>query len=244
MSDRAAVLSLHAVDPGGDDGITVDAAVVRELGCRPLLAVTSILVAAPGGRARMDLLPEAVRGQLEAALASARPRGIRVGFLGTPAHAEIVARTVLAHGLDGLVLAPTLRASIETAPEPLVRAALREHLYPVARVLLVRATELVRGREESADLEALREAAVALRRDGARAVLVTGVAARGRILDLLDDDGDVAVLDGARVSAPRVGGMGGAHAAAVAAHLARGLSLLQAAEAAQRYVLHRVAAGA
>jgi hydroxymethylpyrimidine/phosphomethylpyrimidine kinase len=59
----------------------------------------------------------------------------------------------------------------------------------------------------------------------------------------VDDDGRVALLDTARLQAPRIPGLGGAYAAALTAHLARGLALAEAAEAAQRYIGFRLARG-
>jgi hydroxymethylpyrimidine/phosphomethylpyrimidine kinase len=96
---------------------------------------------------------------------------------------------------------------------------------------------------EVADLDGLRDAAKRLRDLGARAALVAGLVVRGRVLDLVDDDGKVVVLDTARIQAPRVPGLAGAHAAALTAHLARGLPLSGAAEAAQRYIGFRLQRG-
>jgi hydroxymethylpyrimidine/phosphomethylpyrimidine kinase len=63
------------------------------------------------------------------------------------------------------------------------------------------------------------------------------------VLDLVDDDGHVVLLDTARIQTSRVPGLAGAHAAALAAHLARGASLSNAAEAAQRYIGFRLQRG-
>jgi len=124
------------------------------------------------------------------------------------------------------------------------REAIAVHLEPICRVCVIRAVDLL-GAEGNgtAELPALRAAAAALRAGGARAVLVAGAAWHGRIVDLLDEEGAETVLDTARVCAPRVAGLASAHAAALAAHLAHGRSLLQAAEAAQRYVAQRLQRG-
>jgi len=98
------------------------------------------------------------------------------------------------------------------------------------------------GREVT-DLDGLRDAAARLRDLGARAVVVAGLLVRGRVLDLVDDDGNVVLLDAARIQAPRIPGLAGAHAAALTAHLARGLPLPNAAEAAQRYIGFRLQRG-
>jgi hydroxymethylpyrimidine/phosphomethylpyrimidine kinase len=117
-------------------------------------------------------------------------------------------------------------------------------LYAAVRVVVARAADLpsLTGRE-AADLAGLRDAASRLREQGARAVVISGWSAHGRVLDLLDDGGELAVLDTARIHAAHVPGLAGSYAAALAAHLARGLALRDAAEAAQRYVGFRIVRG-
>jgi hydroxymethylpyrimidine/phosphomethylpyrimidine kinase len=147
-------------------------------------------------------------------------------------------------GPEGTVYAPVLRAGGTALLTPETRDAARRLLFPAVRVVVVRVSELpvLAGREVE-DLDGMRACAAALRADGARAVILAGLPLRGRVFDLLDDGGSVAVVDAARVHAPRVSGLGGAYAAALTAHLARGAPLLKAAEAAQRYVALRLMRG-
>jgi hydroxymethylpyrimidine/phosphomethylpyrimidine kinase len=93
------------------------------------------------------------------------------------------------------------------------------------------------------DLESLREAASKLREQGAAAVVIAGLLRRGRVLDLVDDGGNVVLLDTARIHAPRIPGLAGSYAAALASHLARGLALPEAADSAQRYIAFRLLRG-
>jgi hydroxymethylpyrimidine/phosphomethylpyrimidine kinase len=92
-------------------------------------------------------------------------------------------------------------------------------------------------------IDGLTSAARALRGEGASAVLVAGATWKGRVIDLLDDEGKVTVLDASRVQAPHVGGLAGAHVVALTAHLARGLALSSAFAAAQRYIALRLQRG-
>jgi hydroxymethylpyrimidine/phosphomethylpyrimidine kinase len=118
------------------------------------------------------------------------------------------------------------------------------HLYPAARVVVARAAELqlLIGQDVD-DLAGLRDAASRLQEQGARAVVISGLFLRGRVIDLLANGNDVTLFDTARVQAPHVAGLSGSYAAALAGHIARGLSLRDAAESAQRYVGFRIQRG-
>ncbi len=245
MADTPAVLTLHAVDTAAEEGVVVDAAVLVELGCRPLQVITAVLaVGAHGPHALEGLSPALLAQQFEAALEIARPRAVRVGLLRTPEQVRLLAELLRTYHLDGLVLAPPRRLNRTEVQDAATREAIAVHLEPLSRVCVVRAADLLPTDGNGApDLPALRAAAASLRSRGARAVLVAGAAWHGRIVDLLDEDGSQSVLDTARVCAPRIAGLASAHAAALAAHLAHGRTLLQAAEAAQRYVAQRLQRG-
>src|SRR6185295_17205989 len=110
--------------------------------------------------------------------------------------------------------------------------------------IVVRAADVAAsGGGEIEDLSSLRDAAARLRAQGARAVVISGWLRQGRVVDLLDDGGTLRVLDTARIQVPRVSGLAGAYAASLAAHVARGLPLAEAADAAQRYIGLRLLRG-
>jgi len=244
LADAPAVLTLHAVDTAAEEGVLVDAAVLGELGCRPLQVVTAVLAAgAHGPHALEALSPALLAHQFEAALEIARPRAVRVGLLRTPEQVRLVAELLRTYHLDGLVLAPPRRLLRTEVQDAATREAVAAHLEPLARVCVLRAADLGAEGNGVPELSALRAAAAARRAGGARAVLIAGASWHGRIVDLLDEDGVESVLDTARVCAPRIAGLASAHAAALAAHLAHGRPLLQAAEAAQRYVAQRLQRG-
>jgi len=245
VSDRPAVLTLHAVDTAAEEGVVADAAVLLELKCRPLQVVTAVLAAGTQApHALEELSPSLLAQQFEAALEIDRPRAVRVGLLRSPAQVRLVAELLRTYHLDGLVLAPPVRLGRTEVQDTATREAIAIHLQPLARVSVVRAGDLTGPSGNGGpELPELRAAAAALRAQGARAVLVSGAAWRGRIVDLLDEEGAESVLDTTRIAAPWLAGLAGAHAAALAAHLAHGLPLLRAAEAAQRYVGQRLQRG-
>ena len=182
--------------------------------------------------------------QIESILAGGRADAARVGILSGRLQIDLVGDLLGYFGVPNLVLAPVYRIAGTPVQSRETLEAYRDILYPQARVLVVRAGELdlaTGARPES--LGQMQDAAKQLREQGAGAVLVSGGQINGRVLDLLDDHGDITTFGAARLKAPRVEGLADAHAAALACHLARGLDLRQAVRAAQRYVAIRLQRG-
>ncbi len=237
MSPFPLVVSAHALDAGLGEGFVADAAVFAELDCRAVCVATSVLAHRP-------LPPELVASQLEAVLALGPVAAVRVGLVTGAALVTLAAGFARRVAPAATVVASPVRVGTTTVLDVATRDALRRELFPAARVVVARAVDCAffAGREVT-DLEGLRDAAARLRDLGARAAVVAGLLVRGRVIDLVDDEGNVVLFDAARIQAPRIPGLAGAHAAALTAHLARGLTLSNAAEAAQRYIGFRLQRG-
>lgn len=231
------MVSAHALDTGFGEGFVADAAVFAELDCRAVCVATSVL-------AHLPLPLELVARQLEAVQPLGPVAALRIGFVSGREQVALCAAFARRTAPETTVVAATVRAGASIVLDVPTLDALRSDLFPAARVVVARAADVpfLAGMEVT-DLDGLRDAAKRLRDQGARAAVVAGLLLRGRVLDLLDDDGSVVLLDTARIQAPRVQGLAGAHAAALTAHLARGLPLASAAEAAQRYIGFRLQRG-
>jgi len=219
------------------EGFVADAAVFAELDCRAVCVATSVVSHGP--------LPlELVARQLEAVQPLGPVAALRIGFVSGEAQVTLCASFARRAAPDTTVVATPVRVGTATVLDVATRDALRRELFPAARVVVARAADgaFYAGCEVT-DLDGLRDAAKRLRDLGARAAIVAGLIVRGRVLDLVDDEGNVVLLDTARIQAPRIPGLAGAHAAALTAHLARGLTLTRAAEAAQRYIGFRLQRG-
>jgi hydroxymethylpyrimidine/phosphomethylpyrimidine kinase len=222
VTDTPAVLSIHAADGVGEQGVVADAGVYRELRCRWAGVVTSVLAAGPHGIDALEPLSLGLVGQqLESVLRTCRPAAVRTGLLVGSRQVELIAGTLHEFGLEPTVVAPVLRIRGERVLDDDTLAALLTS-------------------ENADDVDGMTRAAAKIRSSGARRVLIAGAVQGGRVVDLLDDDGTTSLFDVSRVSAPRVAGLSGVHAAALAAHLARGRSLVKAVDAAQRYVGFRL----
>jgi hydroxymethylpyrimidine/phosphomethylpyrimidine kinase len=241
MSARPHVLSVHAVDTAGHEGVLADAAVLFELDCRPISIVTAIVAT---GAAFEGVSPALLAQQFEAVRIIGRPAAARTGILRDAAQVELVAGLLRDSGIDPIVVSPVMRIGGVRVLDGETLDAMRRFLYPLARILVVRAADVPLISDAVAEnVEGLTAAAHTLRAEGARSVLVAGVTSKGRVLDLLDEEGRVMVLDASRITAPHLAGLAGAHVTALTAHLARGLPLSNAVTAAQRYVALRLQRG-
>ena len=237
MTASNLVVSANALDTGAGEGLVADAAVFAELDCRAVCVATSVIPLEP---LPLDVLAR----QLEAAQLMGPLGAARVGFVSGATQIELIASFMRRAVPTATVVASSFREGTTPPIDRDTHEAIRRHLFPVARVVVARAADLAALADRAVDdLDALRGAALRLREQGARAVVVAGWLVRGRAIDLLDDDGEVVLLDTTRIQAPHVPGLAGAYVAALAAHLARGLPLSTAVESAQRYIGFRLLRG-
>lgn len=245
VNRRPTVLCLNAAETSGADGIVVDAMVCADLECSARYVVTAVLVVGPDGAAVLERVStDHLDRQIGAAMLGGRPLATKVGILKDRDQVERVADAIRSFEIRNVVVAPTYRVSGAALPGEAVFRSIREALYPLARVVVLRAADLpVAGIGAANDEAGLVRAARAIRCEGAPAALVIGAAWRDRVLDVLDDAGSVAVFDAPRLAGPHVVGLSAAHRAALAAHLAGGEDLPRAVDAAQRYIGARASRG-
>jgi hydroxymethylpyrimidine/phosphomethylpyrimidine kinase len=210
------------------------------LGCHPLSVVTAITVQDTTGVAGVQAVDASwVARQARALLAEVRPRGFKVGMVGSPENAAVIAEVVTEHPALPLVLDPVLASGRgDTLASAEVVTALLERLVPHTTVLTPNSAEarrLAARAGEALDL-ALDVCAARLVARGARFVLVTGTHEPTREV--------VNVLYGARGIVrtdrwPRLPGSyhgsGCTLASAIAAALAKGHAVPDAVGEAQEY---------
>jgi hydroxymethylpyrimidine/phosphomethylpyrimidine kinase len=116
-------------------------------------------------------------------------------------------------------------------------AALRERLLPLALVVTpnLPESEVLSGRHVRS-IDDAREAARAISFLGARFVVVKGGHYGGPPVDLVYDGSSFMELDAKRIDTANTHGTGCTFSAAITANLARGLPVLDAIDAAKRYI--------
>ena len=117
---------------------------------------------------------------------------VRIGFVSGDDQVTLCASFSRRVAPQTTVVAPSVRVGTTPVLDVPTRDAMRRELFPISRVVVARAADcpFLAGLEVT-DLEGLRSAAKRLREFGTRAAVVAGLLVRGRVLDLVDDDGEV-----------------------------------------------------
>ena len=233
------VLVCAGLDPSGGAGLLADLAALAAAGVRGWAVATAFTAqGARGARAVEPATPGMLVAQIDALLDGTRerPLAVKTGMLGSGANAIALAARLRERPLGrvAVVVDPVLAASsglsLLDAADP--RAALQ--------ALLARATlatpnwpelEALSGRSLGSDEEAVRAA----RELPSRAVLVKGGHRVGEPVDLLVRGRTVVRIRGRR-RAGTARGTGCRLASAIAAFLARGLTLEESVRRAKRIV--------
>lgn len=239
-------LSIAGSDSGGGAGIQADLKAFAALGVHGTTAITAITAQNTVGVSAIHAIPpKIVIAQVEAVVTDIGVDAVKVGMLGTRETTEAVA--------EGLGLVP---AGVPVVVDPVMvsesgaelldagaREALVELILPLADVLtpnLPEARRLVGRGDDSAAGAA--ELAAAVRSLGPRAVIVTGGHADGT--DLLDDgENDPLPIAGPTHPSGAAHGSGCTHSSSLAALLALGHPLREAAAIARRLAGDAIARG-
>jgi hydroxymethylpyrimidine/phosphomethylpyrimidine kinase len=245
------VLTIAGSDSGGGAGIQADLKAFARCGVHGTCAITAITAQnTVGVTAIHPIPPEIVLAQVRAVLADIRVDAVKVGMLGTaavtlavagaldelPAGTPVIVDPVMVAESGARLLDPDAQRAL--VDEILPRATVLTPNLPEARVL---AGELPEAAGEDEEAEALARAVLAL---GPRAVVLTG-GHRARAADLLLDssDGLAIAIEGVRHPDGAAHGSGCTHSSVLAAQLALGGSLLDAARTARALAGEAVADG-
>jgi hydroxymethylpyrimidine/phosphomethylpyrimidine kinase len=239
-------LTIAGSDSSGGAGLQADLKTFASLGVYGLSAVTVVTAQTTVGVVQAEALPaDLVTAQIEAVAGDIDVHAAKTGLLGNAAIVEAVAAAIKELELPFVVVDPVLASSRgDILLDDDGVQMLRAELLPLAHVVTpnVPEAEALSGKRIESD-EDLKDAARRIHDMGAAAVLITGghrPSATGHrppeVVDVLFDGHHFREFHSARVETPGTHGTGCTFAAAVAAYLALGRPLADAAERAQRYV--------
>jgi hydroxymethylpyrimidine/phosphomethylpyrimidine kinase len=235
-------LTIAGSDSGGAAGIQADLKAFAAAGCHGMTAIVALTAQNTVGVAEVLEVPaEFVRAQLEAVFSDIGVDAAKTGMLFSAAIAETVA-DVLAGREVPLVVDPVMVASSgarllhDDAVEALVT-----RLFPLATVITPNLME-ARALSPGTDPEPLSLMAERLHDLGAPAVIITGGHGDRHLDHLFDGREHVEILV-ERHDVAATHGAGCTHSATLAALLARGLSLHDAARGAAETASRAVAQG-
>jgi len=239
------VLAFAASDPTGGAGLQADLLTIASLGCHPLSVLTALTAQDTSGvDDLLALEPEWIARQARCVLADIPVAAFKLGVLGSARNTGAVAAILAEHPRTPMVLDPVLASG---RGDPLSNSetveALRTGLFPLATVLTPNSIEARRLALAAPDA-ALAGCARELVRNGCRHVLITGTHEAGtEVVNTLYDARGVVREDRWPRLPGSFHGSGCTLASALAAFLANGLAVPEAAWQAQEYTWKALESG-
>jgi hydroxymethylpyrimidine/phosphomethylpyrimidine kinase len=240
-------MSIAGSDSGGGAGIQADLKAFARCGVHGTTAITAITAQNTAGVESVHTVPpDSIREQIAAVARDMEVDAVKIGMLGTVETIEAVIAGLEVNGLAGrvpVVLDPVMVAeSGAVLLEPDAREALVELILPRTTVATPNLPEarILAGRPESADAVELGHAVLAL---GPAVVIVTGGHTDAGSDVLVTRAGEEIEIPGQRFPDGASHGSGCTHSSVLAAQLALGLPLADAARRARAITGEAVAAG-
>ena len=258
------VLTIAGSDSGGGAGVQADIKTISALGCYAASAITAVTVQNTMGVSDVHPIPsDIVEGQIRAVLDDIGADAIKIGMLQSREITRRIAAVLGEYPIRNIVLDPVMvSTSGHRLIEPEAVEALVSCLMPLARVITpnIPEAEILLGGKRLSDQASLSEAAVELSRlTGASVLLKAGhlapdpsgaeSGADSGAMVLTDyfydaERGELIELPSQAVQTVNTHGTGCTMSSALAAHLAKGCSLQDAARGAKAYIAGAIADGA
>jgi len=232
------LLTIAGFDPSCGAGTVADLKTFAAHGCYGVAAITSMTVQNTQEVESVHNTPSAeLRGQLEVLAKDCEIAAVKIGMLGNRGNAVVVGEFLDAHKFATVVHDPVMKSSSGTelldaggvkyvATELLKRSSVITPNVPEAEIL---------SGLEIKDVAGMEAAARKIVEMGAKAVIVKG-GHMERAIDVLFDGNEMVQLGGDKVKFENTHGTGCTFASALAAQLAAGRSLVEAATLAKAYV--------
>jgi hydroxymethylpyrimidine/phosphomethylpyrimidine kinase len=236
------LLTIGGFDPSCGAGIAADLKTFAAHGCYGVAAITSITVQNTQAVEAVHNTPSAeLREQLEVLMKDGDIAAVKIGMLGNRGNAVAVGEFLDAHKFAHVVHDPVMKSSSDTelldaggvkyvATELLRRSSVITPNVAEAEVLTGVTIK------EVSDMEAAARKLVEM---GAKAVIVKG-GHMEKAIDVVFDGKDMHQLSGDKVKLENTHGTGCTFASALAAQLAAGRGLVEAATLAKAYVMKAI----
>ncbi|MBI5967780.1 MAG: bifunctional hydroxymethylpyrimidine kinase/phosphomethylpyrimidine kinase [Deltaproteobacteria bacterium] len=233
------ILTVAGSDSGGGAGIQADLKTIALLGGFGMSAVTALTAQnTMGVKGIYEVPADFVGEQMEAVISDIGVDAMKTGMLGNAGIVRVVCQKVRKYRLSKVVVDPVMVA--KSGAKLLSAEAedvLKKELLPLAQVITpnLPESEALTQRKIKA-LPGMREAALRLHKMGAKNVLIKGGHLSGEPIDIFFDGRKFYEFRSPRIPTPHTHGTGCTISAAIAVHLAKGSSVLEAVEKAKTFV--------
>ncbi|MBZ8135294.1 bifunctional hydroxymethylpyrimidine kinase/phosphomethylpyrimidine kinase [Afifella sp. IM 167] len=243
----AIALTIAGTDPSGGAGIQADLKTFSALGVYGATVMTALVAQNTRGvQAIHDVPPDFIAKQIDAVYSDLDVDATKIGMLSRPEVIEVVAAGLKRWQPGPVVLDPVMVAA---SGDPLIAdeavETLRDVLFPLADVITPNLMEAARvlGEEKAESAADMVRQAEALMRFGPGAVLLKGGHGDGaESADLLMSAEGPKWLSAPRIDTKNTHGTGCTLSSALAASLAKGMSLPAAFAEAKAYIQQALAA--
>jgi len=232
-------LTIAGSDSGGGAGIQADLKTFAAHGVFGMSVITAVTAQNTlGVLAVQDILPEIIAKQIEAIFEDLGADAVKVGMVSQPQTIRVIATGLRKYAPPLVVVDPVMVSkSGYHLLQPEAELVLVQELLPLATVVTpnIPEAEAIIGRSivTFADME---EAARVIHAMGPQHVLLKGGHRADDATDILFDGHRFVRFEAPRVPTKNTHGTGCTLSSAIAANLARGLSVEQAVGAAKRYI--------
>ena len=244
QSRVARAMTIAGSDSGGGAGIQADLKTFGALGVFGTCAITTITAQNTlGVDAVLETPTSLIEAQIDAIMADIGTDAVKTGMLSSSEIIQTVSERLRFHGLTTAVIDPVMVASTGA---PLLREdavdAMRSVLLPMATVVTPNSREAhVLTEMEVSTVDDLRAAARILVDElGAKNAVVKGGHLDGPATDVLYDGAEFITFTTERIDTPNTHGTGCTLASAIAAGLAKGLTVPAAVQQAKDYVTESI----
>jgi pyridoxine kinase len=239
------IATIAGSDASGGAGLEADLKTFEEYGLYGMAAVTVIATMDPNNNWSHQVFPveeAGLRAQLETVFKGVGAAAAKSGMLGTFHAVELTREYISAYQIKNYVLDPVMVCKgAGEALNPELNNAVAEKLLPLSEVVTPNLfeAEQLSGLKEIVSLEKMKEAAKIIQGKGARHVFIKGGAKlpnQAKAFDLFYDGTRFEILESELIKTNWTHGAGCTTSAAIAAGLARGLPVYDAAALAKKFI--------
>ena len=251
------IVTIAGSDASGGAGLEADLKTFEEYGLYGMAAVTLIATMDPNtnwSHAVFPLEEKILRSQLETVFKGAGVSAAKSGMLGTFYAVDLTREYIANYKIDNFVLDPVMVCKgAGEALNPELNAVVAEKLLPLAKIATPNLfeAEQLSGVNKITGIEQMKEAAKIICGKGARYVFIKGGAKLwettslkiSKAVDLLYDGKEFEIIEEELVKTTWSHGAGCTTSAAIAAGLARGISVRDSVILAKKFITASLKAG-
>lgn len=245
MKSIAKALSIAGTDPSGGAGIQADLKTFQELEVYGMSVITAVVSQNTlGVKTFVDMSPELIESQIDAVFEDIPPGAVKTGMLSRSETIHRVVRKMKEHDMKNVIVDPVMVAkSGDALLAEDAKQALIQELLPVSDVVtpnIPEAEVIVGERIESKD-DMKKAARKIVEQYGVKAAIVKGGHRGEKAEDILYDHAGFEEYISPRTDTKHTHGTGCTFSSAIAAELAKGVSLRQAVHTAKVFISSAIA---